>query len=401
MAKKKAAEMKRARNGAGSVKDLANGKVRIYFMMPANPITGKPPYRTSVDGDTEEDARLKQAKRMAAVSENAYQKPSYMTMNVWIEKYKAEFMDNVKGSTRNEYEGTIRRYIQPCFGKYRLFELNPSLIKNAYKKLQKDSAKGGVSAKTIKNINGLMNSMMEKAVGLGYLHRSPLVGITLPRVEKKEMLVIENENVERFLTAIKGNKYEALYFVDMFSGLRQGEILGLSWDCVNFKAGTITVKQQLQRERVKGGKYALVSLKNDDKSRRTFPPAPVVMDVLRHVKAQQAKWKLRHGPEWENHMNLVFTHENGKHLTPNTIYVPFKKIVRGLELGGVRFHDLRHSCGLYARENGASMKEIQLMLGHSQISTTMDTYGHKSEQLERETAERMDAFIRSKWNKKA
>ncbi|MEA5013130.1 MAG: tyrosine-type recombinase/integrase [Candidatus Limiplasma sp.] len=401
MAKKKAADMKRARNGAGSVKDLPNGKVRIYFMMPANPITGKPPYRTSVDGDTEEDVRLAMSKRITAMSENTYQKPSYMTMNVWIEKYQNEFMDSIKDSTRREYEGTINRYIKPCFGKYRLFEMNPSLIKGAYNKLQKDSAKGGVSAKTIKNINGLLHSMMEKAVLLGYLQRSPLIGITLPRVEKKEMQAIQNEDVERFLSAIKGHKYEALYFVDMFSGLRQGEILGLSWDCVNLKTGTITVKQQLQRERVKGGEYRLVSLKNDDKSRRTFPPAPVVMDMLRHVKTVQAEWKLALGSDYSNPMNLVFTHEDGRHLTPNTIYTPFKKIVRSLGLDAVRFHDLRHSCGLYARENGASMKEIQLMLGHSQISTTMDTYGHKSEQLERETAERMDAFIRSKWNKNA
>ena len=87
-------------------------------------------------------------------------------------------------------------------------------------------------------------------------------------------------------------------------------------------------------------------------------------------------------------MNLVFTHETGKHLTANTVYVPFKKIVRKLGLDAVRFHDMRHSCGLYARENGASMKEIQLMLGHSQISTTMDIYGHKSDYLERETRQR-------------
>jgi len=78
MAKKKATEMKRARNGAGSVQHLDNGQVRIYFMMPANPITGKPPYRTSVDGETEEAARLKMSKRIAAVSENTYQKPSFM-----------------------------------------------------------------------------------------------------------------------------------------------------------------------------------------------------------------------------------------------------------------------------------------------------------------------------------
>ena len=146
MAKKKAADLKRARNGAGAVYCLPNGKVRFVYMMPANPITGKPPYRTSCDGDTEE-ARLKASKRIAAVSAGKYEKPSFMAMNAWIEKYQNEYMDNVKDSTRNEYLGTIRRYIKPYFGKYRLFEMNPSLIKNVYIQLQRNSTKGGVSVK--------------------------------------------------------------------------------------------------------------------------------------------------------------------------------------------------------------------------------------------------------------
>ncbi len=243
---------------------------------------------------------------------------------------------------------------------------------------------------------GLLHSIMAKAVLLGYIQRSPLLGVTLPRIERKEMQAISNDDVGRILDAIKGHKYEAVFFVDIFGGLRQGELLGLTWDCVDCNLGTITVKKQLQRERVKGGGYNLVSLKNDDKSRRTFPPAPVVIDMLRHVKATLAQWKIALGKDFSNPMNLVFTHENGKHLTPNTIFGPFKKIVRSLGFDNVRFHDLRHSCGLYVRENGASMKEKQLMLGHSKISTTMDIYGHKSDLLERETTQRMDAFIRSK-----
>ncbi|MDL2318437.1 site-specific integrase [Eubacteriales bacterium OttesenSCG-928-A19] len=215
------------------------------------------------------------------------------------------------------------------------------------------------------------------------------------------MQIIQNEEVTRFFNAIKGHRFEAVYFVAMFSGLREGEILGLSWDCVDFKTGTIAVKQQLQKERKKGGEYHIVSLKNDDKSRRTFPPGSEVMDTLRHIKTQQIEWKLRLGGEWQNHMDLVFTNNNGKHLCPSTVYKPFKEIVRGLGLGGVRFHDLRVSCGLYARENGASIKEIQLMLGHSNYATTADIYSPKSEVLERELSERMDAFIRSKRHENA
>ena len=161
--------------------------------------------------------------------------------------------------------------------------------------------------------------MMEKAVLLGYIQRSPLLGVTLPRIKKKEMQAISNDDVGRFLEAIKGHKYEAVFFVDIFSGLRQGELLGLAWDCVDFNLGTITVKKQLQRERVKGGGYHLVSLKNDDKSCRTFPLAPVVIDMLRHVKATQAQWKIALGKDFNNPMNLVLPMRTENILRP----IPF------------------------------------------------------------------------------
>lgn len=310
-------------------------------------------------------------------------------------------MDNIKPNTKIEYKNTIKRYLTPTLGRYRLFELNPSLIKSVYNKLQSKSARGGVSAKTIKNINGLLHSMMEKAVMLRYLDRNPLLGITLPWVEKKEIQAIQGDDISRFLEAIKGHKYEALYFVDMFSGVRQGELLGLTWPCVDFNAGTVDIKQQLQRERKKGGEWRLVSLKTDDKGRRTLSPAPVVMDVLRRVKVEQAQQKLALGSDYGNPMNLVFTHEDGCHLTGSGVYKALKTVVKGIGLEAIRFHDLRHSFALYALQNGDSIKEIQAALGHSNISTTMDVYGHVSKQMQRESAERMDAFIRSVWNKKA
>ncbi len=320
MAKKKAADMKRARNGAGSVKDLPNGKVRIYFMMPANPITGKPPYRTSVDGDTEEQTRLAMSKRIAAVSAGTYEKPNYMKLSVWLEKYINEYMDSLKPNTKREYQNTIKRYLIPHMGKYRLFELNPSLIKSVYNVLQKKTTRGGLSAKTIRNVHALLHSALDKAVFLGYLQRNPTDGISLPRAERHKMEVIQDGDIPRFLEAIKGHRFEALYFVDMFSGARQGELLGLQWSDVDFKNGTITISKQLQREREIGGEWRLVSLKTGQSGIRTLTIAPAVVDVLRHVKAIQAQWKLNLGNEWHNDMNLVFTNEYGSHLTGSAVY---------------------------------------------------------------------------------
>jgi len=401
MAKKKAVDLKRARNGAGSVKDLPNGKVRIYFTMPANPITGEPPHRTSLDGDNEEAVRLAMSKRIAAMSEGEYKTPNFMKLSVWLEKYCNEYMDNLKPNTKIEYQNTIRRYLLPMLGKYRLFELNPSLIKGAYNALQKKTARNGLSAKTIRNVHALLHSALDKALFLGYLPngRNPADGVILPRAEKHTMQVIQDADVPRFIDAIKGHRFEALYFVDMFSGVRQGELLGLRWSDVSFKDNTLTISKQLQRERKVGGEWRLVSLKTGESGVRTLTVAPAVMDVLRRVKATQAQWRLALGQEWHNDMNLVFTNEYGVHLTGSAVYKALKKIVCGLGLDAVRFHDLRHSFALYALQNGDSLKDIQEAMGHTTITTTMDCYGHISPQRKQESAERMDAFIASVRNK--
>ena len=399
MAKKKAADLKRARNGAGAVHYLPNGKVRYVYMMPANPITGKPPYRTSCDGDTEELARQKASKRIAAVMAGTYEKPNYMKLSVWLEKYTVEYMDNVKPNTKIEYQNTIKRYIMPNLGKYRLFELNPSLIKGIYNQLQKKSTRGGLSAKTIKNVHALLHSALDKAVFLGYIPKNPSEGITLPRSEKHKMQIIQDDDVKRFLDAISGHRFEYVYYVDMFTGVRQGELLGLTWKDIDFTNNTITVNKQLQRERIKGGAWKLVSVKTDNgsgnKGVRVLTVAPAVMDVLRHVKASQAQWKLNLGNEWNNDMNLVFTNEYGGHLTGSAVYKALKTIVAVLGLDAVRFHDLRHSFVLYALQSGDSIKEVQEALGHTTITTTMDTYGHISPQMKQASAERMNSFIAS------
>ncbi len=405
MAKKKAADLRRARNGAGSVRYLDNGKVRIYFMMPFNPVTGKPPYRASVDAETEEKARLIMSKRIAAVSEGTYEKPSFMKLSVWLEKYTSEYMDNVKPNTKIEYQNTIKRYILPNLGKYRLFELNPSLIKGVYNQLQKKSKRGGLSAKTIKNVHALLHSALDKAVFLKYIPVNPSAGVTLPRAEKHKMQIIQDDDVKRFLDAISGHRFEYVYYVDMFTGVRQGELLGLTWKDIDFKNNTITVNKQLQRERVKGGAWKLVSVKTDNgsgnKGVRVLTVAPAVMDVLRHVKATQAQWKLNLGNEWNNEMNLVFTNEYGGHLTGSGVYKALKTLVTDLGLDAVRFHDLRHSFVLYALQSGDSIKEVQEALGHTTITTTMDTYGHISPQMKQASAERMNNFITSLQDKKA
>ena len=143
-----------------------------------------------------------------------------------------------------------------------------------------------------------------------------------------------------FLGAIRGCEYESIYVVTLFTGLREGEVLGLTWDCVDFKGGTITIKQQLQKIRGTGGEYVLVPTKNS--KTRIISPANYVMQVLTNQRKAQNEQRLMAGPAWSNPLNLVFTNAFGKNLCAQTVYLHFKKLAAAAGVPAARFHDLRH-----------------------------------------------------------
>ena len=167
----------------------------------------------------------------------------------------------------------------------------------------------------------------------------------IPKVEEPDITPLNKEEQERLFAALKGEEFEDLILVDLFTGLRCGELLGLTWDCIDFENGIIHVKKQLSLPRKKGGggKCYWSTLKNG-KSRIVLP-APFVMDVLRHHKAVQASQKLAAGPLWDegDFPNLVFTHPNGYHYIQPTIWKEFQKILKKAGLQHYRVHDLRHT----------------------------------------------------------
>ena len=185
---------------------------------------------------------------------------------------------------------------------------------------------------------------------------------------------------------------EALFTVTLFTGLREGEVMGLMWDCVDFEAGTITVNKQLQRLRGGGGEYRFVSPKNGKS--RVITPAASVMALLKRHRAAQAAQRLRAGKLWED-SGLVFTDELGHHLAQAAIYRSFKKAAAAIGRPDARFHDLRHSYAVAAIRSGDDIKTVQETLGHATAAFTLDIYAHVTAQMREASAARMDAYIKS------
>ena len=196
----------------------------------------------------------------------------------------------------------------------------------------------------------------------------------------------------RFLAAIQGHPFEYIYLTDLFTGLRQSELLGLTWEDINFSAGHITIRRQLQFLGSKYGGYRFTTPKNN-KIRQIFP-AKYVMDILKKQQRRQFEMRLAAGAEWSNPDDLVFTDVLGKHLKHDLIYRHVKRIFAQIGCPDRRFHDLRHSYAVLAIQAGDDIKTVQENLGHYSAAFTLDVYGHVTDQMKRDSADRMERHIK-------
>ncbi len=387
---------KRAAQGAGTIRKKTvtrNGKTYTYWeariTTGRDPGTGKQIQR-SYSGKTQKEVREKLQAAAVNLNEGTYQEPSKLTVEAWMKIWLAEYTGDVKTLTRAAYEAQAKNHIIPNIGAMKIQALNASHVQKLYNGLQKASPP--LSPKTIKNIHGILHKALQQAMELGILRFNPSDACKLPRVIKAEIKPLEDHQIATFLKAIQGHPYERLFLVDLFTGMRQGELLGLKWEDIDFKAGTILIRRQLIREKKKGGQFLLAPLKNN-KTRR-ITPAPSVMQILREQRQSQAIQRLRMGQLWEDR-GLVFTNAVGRHLVHVTVYKSFKRLVSSINLPETRFHDLRHSYAVACLQAGDDIKTVQENLGHHTAAFTLDTYAHVSERMKQDSADRMEAFINS------
>ncbi len=388
---------KQTRNaqGGGSIRQRPDGRWEARYTAGRDPGTGKQ-IQKSVYGKSQKEVREKLQKVCAELDEGTYLEPSRMTVAQWLEIWEKEYLVNVKPHTRRSYGNQIKNHIKPGLGATRLDKLNAHTIQGFYNRLsENDGDKPGLAPSTIKVTHGVLRQALQQAVTNGYLRFNPADACKLPRGEKHEIRPMEEPEIAAFLKAIQGHQFEALYTVDLFTGLRQGEILGLMWDCVDFKQGTILVNKQLLCENRKGGGYPFASLKNG--KMRTIAPAAWVITVLRRHRAEQAEKRLRASTLWKD-TGLVFTNDLGEHLNHVTVYKNFKRIVKTIGIPETRFHDLRHSYATAAIQAGDDIKTVQGNLGHATAAFTLDVYGHVTEQMKQKSADRMEGFIKDVLN---
>lgn len=380
----------RAASGGGSIRQRPDGRWEARVTLGRDPGTGKQ-VQKSIYGATQKEVLQKKTAMLAAIDNGTYQEPSKITVKEWLEEWMNTYcVGRLKPYTVSGYVSNIRNHINPAIGDMKLQSLRGIHIQRLYNKMHKD----GLASKTITNVAAVMRKAFEIARKQNLISVNPCDNADIPSGVKHEIKPLSDADIPLFLQALKDEPMENAFALCLFSGLREGECLGLSWKQVDFDKGTIIVNQQLQREKEKGGQYIIREYTKSNKP-RTIKPPPIAFQYLKAEALKQKKNRLAAGPLWDNPHDLVFTNEFGRHYAIFTFYRNFKRIAAGIGRPDARPHDLRHTTATVAIASGADIKSVQSLLGHATASFTLNVYAHTSEQMMEDTAARMEGYFES------
>ncbi len=389
---------KKNAQGAGTIRKRPDGRWEGRVSLGFDPVTGKQKQK-SIYGVTQKEVREKMSLIAVELDEGTYIDTCKMTLKEWLDIWVSEYMGDKKWSTTKNYKAAIRNHINPALGKYQLSQLTPHMLQAFINSLLRGTKDADpLTPKTVRNVHGVLRKSLAVAVQIEYMRRNPAESVILPRVQKKAIKPLTDAQVQQMIARAGNDGYGTLFKVVVFTGLRLGEALGLTWDCVDFAKGKLVIEKQLQKRPIADGGFVFAPLKNDKV--RTIVPAPYVMDLLKAWQQEQARNRLLCGSAWEGWKNekerqtaLVFTHTVGTHLHPQTTYNHFKKLAASVGAPNARVHDLRHTYAVLSLQNGDDVKTVQGNMGHATAAFTLDVYGHVSERMKTESACRMQRFI--------
>lgn len=397
MARTKEKKNKRS-NGDGSIRQRKDGTWEGRYTCGTNPANGKP-IRKSVYGKSRPEIAEKLRAVTSAIDSGTYFESSEkLTVKEWFQEWFENYMSDKKPLTVKQYKSMAETHIFPEIGALKLSKLTSAHLTKLYNKLSregktittKDRKTGKVtvtkepsSPKTIKNVHGIISKALDDAMDQGLVRENVAARAKVPRVEPKEIEPLTEEQQKAFFEAIKGHDYRWLYTVIVFTGLREAECLGLTWDCIDFQKGTLKVYRQLQKRTKAEGGYQFAALKND--KTRVIKLSPYVLKIFADLKQKQT--------ESECESIYVFCDPLGQHLSVDTVYSRFKTIAKKIGAPNARVHDLRHTYAVNSLQEGDDYKTVQSNLGHATAAFTLNVYGHVSDRMKEESARRQQEYI--------
>ncbi len=338
-----------------------------------------------------------QKKMRAALYEmehGIYGKLSNITVNTWFEFWINEYkLESVKNSTIILYTTSYERYVKETLGEKKLDSIKPLHIQKLYNTLKQQ----GLSLGTIQIVNSVLNNLFTQAVKNDLIRKNPCYGVVMPKGTKKERRVMTQEEQKVFIKEVKEDFYGTICIVALATGLRIGELTALTWDDIDFDKHLLEVNRTLLYQKTYGEEentYQMQTPKSEN-SKRVVPMIPDVEKTLKKHRREQMEHILSRGGQWTpvpGLENLVFTTRNGtpvqevyivKYLKRVTARLNEKEEKKAAKEGRepqifepITPHTLRHTFATRAFEYGMMPKTVQEILGHSNLSITMDLYTH-------------------------
>ncbi|UUC43566.1 site-specific integrase [Clostridioides difficile] len=295
---------------------------------------------------------------------------------IWIKEYK---LNEVRLSTIERYYSLYNNHIKDTnIGKIKLKDLKVTSLQMYYNDILKNK---NVSPSTIKYVNKILKSALDQAEKERYILSNPCKYVILPKVEeRKEVPVFSLEEQTIFLNSLENNRLKLLYKLALGTGLRMGELLALRWSDIDIKVGLVSVSKTLKRVRKFETTDSIKSFISEGKPKtktsfRTVPiPSKLLKDIKEHKKFQLEE-KLKAGELYEDN-DFVFATKLGNSIEPRNLVRNYTKSLEKANIEYRKFHALRHTYATRLFENGVQIKIIQVLLGHSSMKITSDTYTH-------------------------
>lgn len=375
-------------NGEGTIYKRSDGKWAGQVTVGRN-VNGSPK-RRAVYGKSRKEVADKIAEILSDIKAGDYIEPNKITLSEWLDTWMEEYKTvSIKATTYDSYATNIRVHIKPTIGYVRLSELSVSNIQGLINSLHRQ----GKSSALIRKIKNILKGALDQAIMNGLISRNVTQGVMLPKHVQKEIRWFTIEEERRFLSAAKKSRFEVAFKLDLVSGLRLGELIGLSWDCVDFNKGMLTIKQTIVRvkSREEKGKnlYLISPTTKTDKSRRIVPiPKSAVTMLKEHKKKQDAEKKL--AGELYDDNNLVFCTALGNRLIPRNVGRAFTGIAKKAGIEGASVHSLRHTYATRLFENGVAAKTVSELLGHTDVAHTLNVYTHVANRIKEDAIQFLD-----------
>jgi integrase len=344
-----------------------------------------------------------------------------ITLSEYTAKWLSEYAEkHLEETTLYSYRMAIESKILPALGHIKLGKLQPVKILSFLNNLledgvRQDGKKGGYSNRTVKYQHQILSSMLQQAVYWQIIPSNPCERVKPPTIKDAGAGKIKHfteEQAIHFLDALQGEdtKYQLLAYIGLFGGTRKGEMLGLTWDDVDYEKGTLNIDKAGTYTPEKG--LFVKGTKNSGSNRSVSLPESVCA-LLRQHKREQSEQRLQLGTQWQNN-NLVFTQWNGLQMHTSTPRQWMSKFIKRynegviqnsslskqekdtLLLPAIPFHGLRHTSATLLIAGNTDIRTVSSRLGHSQVSTTMNIYSHALQNSDRKAVDMLQNMLGKK-----